>query len=168
MSIFPVNSFEVTFSLAPAFGYEVSNWYKNATVRLWIVPSLASRWIRLFFFWRRDFRHRVRLWTDGRQNLQRENRQSHRWSMDRSLHFSATVVYKIESFNTLTCASILPQVLVKPKIGQPNCASKLKEEIIRNSIDSAVIGSLHPRTAINVVIQEVQVGDFWRTWYLRY
>jgi len=48
------------------------------------------------------------------------------------------------------------EVLVKPKIGQPNCASKLKEEIIRNSIDSAVIGSLHPRTAINVVIQEVQ------------
>lgn len=48
------------------------------------------------------------------------------------------------------------EVMVKPKVGNPNCASKLKEEIIRNSIDSSVIGSLHPRTAINVIIQEVQ------------
>ena len=48
-------------------------------------------------------------------------------------------------------------VLIKPKIGNPSCATKLKEEVIRNSIEASVIGSLHPRTAINVVIQEVQV-----------
>lgn len=48
------------------------------------------------------------------------------------------------------------EVLVKPKIGMPSCASKLKEEIIRNSIEASVIGNLHPRTAINVIVQEVQ------------
>merc|ERR1712212_534410 len=40
--------------------------------------------------------------------------------------------------------------------GNPSCATRLKEEIIRNSIDSSVIGSLYPRTSINVIIQEVQ------------
>jgi len=48
------------------------------------------------------------------------------------------------------------EVLVKPKIGNPSCASKLKEEVIRNSIEASIIGSLYPRTAINVIIQEVQ------------
>jgi len=48
------------------------------------------------------------------------------------------------------------EVLVKPKIGNPSCATKLKEEIIRNSIDSAIVGTQHPRTAINVIVQEVQ------------
>ena len=57
----------------------------------------------------------------------------------------------------INSASSISKVMVKPKVGNPNCASKLKEEIIRNSIDSSVIGSLHPRTAINVIIQEVQV-----------
>jgi len=48
------------------------------------------------------------------------------------------------------------EVLVKPKIGNPSCASKLKEEVIRNSIEASIIGSLYPRTAINIIIQEVQ------------
>lgn len=47
-------------------------------------------------------------------------------------------------------------VLVKPKIGMQNCASKLKEEIIRNSVEASVIGTLHPRTGINVIVQEIQ------------
>ena len=65
---------------------------------------------------------------------------------------------------------VLPKVLVKPKIGNPSCATKLKEEIIRNSIDSAIVGTQHPRTSVNVIVQEVQVvteGSEWGKAFLK-
>ncbi|XP_041363339.1 exosome complex component RRP46-like [Gigantopelta aegis] len=48
------------------------------------------------------------------------------------------------------------EVVYKQKSGLPSCAEKFNERIIRNTCQTAILASLHPRTAINITIQELQ------------
>ena len=48
------------------------------------------------------------------------------------------------------------EVVYKQKSGLPGCAEKFNERIIRNTCQTAILASLHPRTAINITIQELQ------------
>ena len=55
-------------------------------------------------------------------------------------------------------------ILFKPKSGLPTCADKYVQLLIRRCCESAIVTTLHPRTAINVIIQEVQdCGGFLST-----
>ncbi|CAH1794804.1 unnamed protein product [Owenia fusiformis] len=47
-------------------------------------------------------------------------------------------------------------VVYKPKSGLPGCDEKVDERMIRNICETSIVGSLHPRTAINIITQEVQ------------
>ena len=47
------------------------------------------------------------------------------------------------------------EVLYKAKVGLPSCNDKFQQEFIRNSCETAILASLHPRTAINIIIQEM-------------
>jgi len=47
------------------------------------------------------------------------------------------------------------EVVFKPKVGIGSCAARGVEEVIRGVCESAILTSLHPRTAFTVVIQEL-------------
>lgn len=47
-------------------------------------------------------------------------------------------------------------VLYKAKTGLPSCTDKYTQEIIKRICEQAILSMLHPRTAINVTIQELQ------------
>ncbi|XP_005109238.1 exosome complex component RRP46 [Aplysia californica] len=48
------------------------------------------------------------------------------------------------------------EVVYKPKVGLPRPVDRKKENIIRNTLESAIMGSAHPRSAISVIIQETE------------
>lgn len=48
------------------------------------------------------------------------------------------------------------EVVYKPKVGIPGCAEKLQERLVRNSCEAVMLSTLHPRTSINIVVQEMQ------------
>lgn len=48
------------------------------------------------------------------------------------------------------------EVVYKPKSGLPSCAEKSLENIICNSCENILLSSLHPRSSINITVQEVQ------------
>jgi len=47
------------------------------------------------------------------------------------------------------------EVVFKPKVGVGGCSARGMEEVIRGICESAIVTSLHPRTAFTVVVQEV-------------
>ena len=47
-------------------------------------------------------------------------------------------------------------VIYKPKVGLPGCAEKHVEYTLRSVCESMLITTLHPRSLLSVVIQEVQ------------
>lgn len=55
-------------------------------------------------------------------------------------------------------------IVYKPKSGLPGCVDKAQEKVIRNTCESILLSSLHPRSSISVTIQEVQdSGSFLAT-----
>lgn len=56
------------------------------------------------------------------------------------------------------------EVVYKPKSGLPGCADKSRERIIRNTCETVLIASLHPRSSISITVQELQdSGSFLAT-----
>jgi len=47
------------------------------------------------------------------------------------------------------------EVVLKPKVGVGSCAARGTEALIRGVCESAILTSLHPRTAFTVVVQEM-------------
>ncbi|XP_070577053.1 exosome complex component RRP46-like [Ptychodera flava] len=45
------------------------------------------------------------------------------------------------------------EVIYKPKIGIPGCAEKFQERLIRNTCETVVLSSLHPRSSMTIIIQ---------------
>lgn len=43
----------------------------------------------------------------------------------------------------------------RPRAGQPTCADRLREQIVRQTAEQALLCVLHPRTAITVQLQEM-------------
>nr|XP_021526066.1 exosome complex component RRP46 [Aotus nancymaae] len=62
----------------------------------------------------------------------------------------AEVKVSKEIFNKATL-----EVILRPKIGLPGVAEKSRERLIRNTCEAVVLGTLHPRTSITVVLQVV-------------
>ncbi|XP_027701697.1 exosome complex component RRP46 [Vombatus ursinus] len=62
----------------------------------------------------------------------------------------AEVKVSKEIFNKATL-----EVILKPKIGLPGVAEKSRERLIRNTCEAVVLGTLHPRTSITIVLQIV-------------
>ncbi|XP_012588904.1 PREDICTED: exosome complex component RRP46 isoform X1 [Condylura cristata] len=62
----------------------------------------------------------------------------------------AEVKVSKEIFNKATL-----EVILRPKIGLPGVAEKSRERLIRNTCEAVVLGALHPRTSITVVLQVV-------------
>ncbi|KAK7797291.1 hypothetical protein U0070_020589 [Myodes glareolus] len=62
----------------------------------------------------------------------------------------AEVKVSKEIFNKATL-----EVILRPKIGLPGVAEKSQERLIRNTCEAVVLGGLHPRTSITVVLQVV-------------
>nr|XP_054105530.1 exosome complex component RRP46 isoform X2 [Callithrix jacchus] len=62
----------------------------------------------------------------------------------------AEVKVSKEIFNKATL-----EVILRPKIGLPGVAEKNRERLIRNTCEAVVLGTLHPRTSITVVLQVV-------------
>uniref|UniRef100_K9IG20 Putative exosome complex component rrp46-like protein n=1 Tax=Desmodus rotundus TaxID=9430 RepID=K9IG20_DESRO len=60
----------------------------------------------------------------------------------------AEVKVSKEIFNKATL-----EVILRPKIGLPGVAEKSRERLIRNTCEAVVLGVLHPRTSITVVLQ---------------
>ncbi|KAG8511383.1 Exosome complex component RRP46 [Galemys pyrenaicus] len=60
----------------------------------------------------------------------------------------AEVKVSKEIFNKATL-----EVILRPKIGLPGVAEKSRERLIRNTCEAVVLGTLHPRTSITVVLQ---------------
>ena len=48
------------------------------------------------------------------------------------------------------------EVVYKPKVGLPGCAEKLQERLVRNSCEPVILSTLHPRTSISIIVQEIQ------------
>ncbi|XP_046583218.1 LOW QUALITY PROTEIN: exosome complex component RRP46-like [Haliotis rubra] len=48
------------------------------------------------------------------------------------------------------------EVIYKPKSGLPGCSERLHERYIRNTVETAILASLHPRSCISVTVQELQ------------
>lgn len=48
------------------------------------------------------------------------------------------------------------EVVYKSKVGLPGCAEKIFERIIRNTCETMILTTLHPRSGINIIIQEMQ------------
>ena len=48
------------------------------------------------------------------------------------------------------------EVVYKPKVGLPGCAEKLQERLVRNSCEAVILSTLHPRTSISIIVQEMQ------------
>ena len=47
-------------------------------------------------------------------------------------------------------------VVYKPKSGLPGCSEKSSEEVLRNTCETALLAALHPRSAVNITVQEIQ------------
>ncbi|XP_076987868.1 exosome complex component RRP46 [Tamandua tetradactyla] len=62
----------------------------------------------------------------------------------------AEVKVSREIFNKATL-----DVVLRPKIGLPGVAEKSRERLIRNTCEAVVLGALHPRTSITVVLQVI-------------
>ncbi|XP_054436710.1 exosome complex component RRP46 isoform X2 [Pteronotus mesoamericanus] len=60
----------------------------------------------------------------------------------------AEVKVSKEIFNKATL-----EVILRPKIGLPGVAEKSRERLIRNTCEAVVLGALHPRTSITIVLQ---------------
>ncbi|XP_076430445.1 exosome complex component RRP46 isoform X1 [Peromyscus maniculatus bairdii] len=65
----------------------------------------------------------------------------------------AEVKVSKEIFNKATL-----EVILRPKIGLPGVAEKSREQLIRNTCEAVVLGALHPRTSITVVLQVASAG----------
>ncbi|NXC23321.1 EXOS5 protein, partial [Corythaeola cristata] len=50
------------------------------------------------------------------------------------------------------------EVLLRPKVGLPGVAERSREQLLRRSCEAVVLGALHPRTAITVVLQVLSDG----------
>lgn len=48
------------------------------------------------------------------------------------------------------------EIAYKPKVKQGGCKEKFLEKIVMSAFDSVIVSELHPRTAINIIIQEIQ------------
>lgn len=48
------------------------------------------------------------------------------------------------------------EAVYKPKSGQSAVQDRIKECIIKSTCEAALVSSLHPRTAINIILQEIQ------------
>ncbi|XP_022090560.1 exosome complex component RRP46-like isoform X2 [Acanthaster planci] len=48
------------------------------------------------------------------------------------------------------------EVIYKPKSGMPGIREKSKEQLIRNSCEAVILTTLHPRSSITIVTQEIQ------------
>lgn len=48
------------------------------------------------------------------------------------------------------------EVVYKPKSGLPGCADKSRERILRNTCETVLIASLHPRSSVSITVQELQ------------
>lgn len=48
------------------------------------------------------------------------------------------------------------EVVYKSKVGLPGCAEKMFERIIRNTCETTILTTAHPRSGINIIIQEMQ------------
>ncbi|KAF6077437.1 exosome component 5 [Phyllostomus discolor] len=62
----------------------------------------------------------------------------------------AEVKVSKEIFNKATL-----EVILRPKIGLPGVAEKSRERLIRNTCEAVVLGALHPRTSITIVLQVI-------------
>ncbi|XP_069672682.1 exosome complex component RRP46 [Periplaneta americana] len=48
------------------------------------------------------------------------------------------------------------EALYRPKSGLPCVSDRMRESLLRNTCEIALVATLHPRTAITVIIQEMQ------------
>lgn len=48
------------------------------------------------------------------------------------------------------------EVIFKPKMGMPSVPDKAKEYVVRNTCREAILTTLHPRTSVTVVLQELE------------
>ncbi|XP_067000732.1 exosome complex component RRP46 [Anabrus simplex] len=48
------------------------------------------------------------------------------------------------------------EIFYRPKTGQPSVAERMRECLIRNTCETALLSTLYPRTAISVIVQEMQ------------
>jgi exosome complex component RRP46 len=48
------------------------------------------------------------------------------------------------------------EVVYKPKSGLPGCSDKAAEKYIRNTCETVLLSTLHPRSSINITVQEIQ------------
>ncbi|XP_065426879.1 exosome complex component RRP46-like [Chrysemys picta bellii] len=47
------------------------------------------------------------------------------------------------------------EVLLKPKVGLPGVFEKNREQLIRKTCEAVILGALHPRTSISIVLQVI-------------
>ncbi|XP_067412769.1 exosome complex component RRP46 [Emydura macquarii macquarii] len=47
------------------------------------------------------------------------------------------------------------EVLLKPKVGLPGVFEKNREQLIRKTCEAVILGTLHPRTSITIVLQVI-------------
>ncbi|XP_013777505.1 exosome complex component RRP46-like [Limulus polyphemus] len=47
-------------------------------------------------------------------------------------------------------------IVYKPLTGLPGCPEKLRERVIRNTLEATLLVNLHPRKSINLILQEMQ------------
>lgn len=47
-------------------------------------------------------------------------------------------------------------IVYKPKSGLPSCSDKATEKYIRSTCETALLSTLHPRSSLNITVQEVQ------------
>ncbi|XP_075692333.1 exosome complex component RRP46 [Rhinoderma darwinii] len=47
------------------------------------------------------------------------------------------------------------EVMVRPKVGLPAIQEKYQEQLIRETCESVILGTLHPRTSITIVLQAI-------------
>ncbi|PVD37923.1 hypothetical protein C0Q70_00525 [Pomacea canaliculata] len=48
------------------------------------------------------------------------------------------------------------EVIHKPKVGLPRCEDKLRETLLRSIFETAALTALHPRSSIQIIIQEIE------------
>ena len=48
------------------------------------------------------------------------------------------------------------EVVYKPKVGFPGCSDRAQEQLICRVCESMILSGMHPRTAITIVVQEMQ------------
>ncbi|XP_039365723.1 exosome complex component RRP46 [Mauremys reevesii] len=47
------------------------------------------------------------------------------------------------------------EVMLKPKVGLPGVFEKNREQLIRKTCEAVILGALHPRTSISIVLQVI-------------